>query len=69
MAKVARASLTETDAHAALAALIETHGSQTAVAKRLGLSVPYINDLIHGRRLFSDAMLEKLGMRRIVVKR
>lgn len=69
MAKVAKGSLTERDALAALVALVETHGSQTAVAQRMNVSIPYINDLIHGRRSFSDAMLERLGLRRVVVDR
>lgn len=52
------------DALAYLKALVETLGSQKATADRLKVSAPYINDLLHGRREFSDSMLSKLGLRR-----
>ena len=55
---------TNVDALVYLKALIETHGSQTAAAQRLKVSVPYVNDLLHGRRKFSKVMLAKLGLRR-----
>ena len=69
MAKVPFGSLTAADARASLLALVETHGSQAAVAQRLGVSDAYVSDLLNNRRSFSDTMLEKLGLRRIVVKR
>lgn len=42
-------------------------GSQTAAARTLGVSVPYLNDILHGRRKLSDRFLEKLGLTRVVV--
>jgi DNA-binding transcriptional regulator YdaS (Cro superfamily) len=53
---------------AKLRALIAEQGSQQAAAKRLGVSGAYVNDLLHGRREFSDRMLKKLGLRRVVVE-
>ncbi len=57
----------DVDAAAHLRALVETHGTQRAVAKRLGYSEVYVSDLLAGRRAFSDAMLAKLGLRRTIV--
>ncbi len=56
------------DPVAELNKLIERHGSQMAVAERLGVSSVYISDLVNGRRDFSERMLEKLGLVRVVVK-
>ena len=61
--------LTEADAKHALEALVAKHGTQQVAAKVLRVSPQYINDLLRGRREFSSSMLEKLGMRRVVVKR
>lgn len=44
--------------------LVADYGSQAAAARALGVSQPYVHDLLHGRRLFSAAMLARLGMRR-----
>lgn len=30
--------------------------SQTAVAKKIGISLPYLNDFIHGRRTVTDRL-------------
>lgn len=48
--------------------VIKKHGSQTAAAKALGISDAYLSDMANGRRDLSDAMLEKLGMKRVVIK-
>lgn len=53
----------------ALRVLVAKHGSQTAAAAALGISVPYINDMLHGKRNVSDEMLDKLGLKRVVVER
>ena len=50
-----------------LKALIKEHGSQAAVARLLGVSDPYLSDLVLGRRPFSERMLTKLGLKRVVV--
>lgn len=57
----------DVDAVKCLEALVETHGTQKAVAKRLGCSEVHVGDLLRGRRTFSDAMLNKLGLRRTIV--
>lgn len=55
--------------HRALDALVATHGSQIAAAKKLKLSPSYFSDLRHGRRTISDRVLKKLGLCRVVVAR
>ena len=35
-------------------------GSLRSKARRMGISVPYLCDIVHGRRGVSDAVLEKL---------
>ncbi len=57
----------DVDAVKCLEALIETYGSQRAVAKRLGCSEVHICHLLYGRRTFSDVMLSKLGLRRTII--
>lgn len=42
--------------------------TQQAAAAALGISGPYLSDLLQGRRDVSDAILAKLGLRRIVVR-
>lgn len=42
-------------------------GSQTAWAKKHGLSLPYVNDLVHGRRPISAEVAQLLGHERLVV--
>ncbi len=44
------------------------YGLQRNAAKALGVSPGYVSDLLSGRRDFSEAMLAKLGLRRIVVR-
>jgi DNA-binding transcriptional regulator YdaS (Cro superfamily) len=55
------------DAQERLRALVREHGSQKAVARYLGVSDPMVGDLLMGRRKFSDKMLAKIGLTRIVV--
>jgi hypothetical protein len=43
-------------------------GSQKEAAEALGISAQYLNDLLQGRRGASDNVLEKLGLKRIVVR-
>ena len=59
---------TATDPRALLARLVEEAGSQKAVAKRLGITQQYIGDLLAGQRTFSDRILDKLGLTRVIVK-
>jgi plasmid maintenance system antidote protein VapI len=48
--------------------VLAQHGTQTKAAQSLKISQSYFNDLLAGRRDFSDAMLAKLGLRRAVVE-
>jgi predicted transcriptional regulator len=50
-----------------LQALVHRHGSQQAVSRVLGFGQSYISDLLSGRRAASDAVLEKIGLQRIIV--
>jgi transcriptional regulator with XRE-family HTH domain len=43
------------------------HETQRAAADALGISRPYLSDILNGRREFSDPILDKLGLRRVVV--
>ena len=47
--------------------IIKTSGSQSEAARRLNISVPYLSDIINGRRALSAAMLAKLGYAEIVI--
>ena len=47
---------------------VERAGNQKEAAKELGISPQYLNDLLKGRRPFSDKMLEKLGLMTRVVR-
>lgn len=42
-------------------------GTQRAVARELGVSDVHVSDMLRGRRPVSDAMLAKMGLRRVVV--
>lgn len=57
-----------TDPIAVLRARVTELGSQRAVARALGVSDPFISDLLRGRRRFSDRMLAQLGLQRAVVR-
>lgn len=47
-----------------LEALVKKHGTQRKAANAVKISPVYFSDLIHGRRDFSDKMLERLGLKR-----
>lgn len=51
-----------------LARHVKRAGNQKEAAKALGISAQYLNDLIQGRREPSDAVLEKLNLRRVIVR-
>ena len=57
------------DPAAVLRAFVAQHPTQTAAARALGVGDAYLSDLLHGRRLFSDVMLAKLGLERVIVTR
>ena len=47
--------------------LIAEHGSQTAVARNLGISTGYLGDILHGRTEISADVAGRLGFDRIIV--
>ena len=50
----------------ALARYVTEHRTQSAAARSLGISAPYLHDLLNGRRGFSDRLLAALGFERII---
>jgi transcriptional regulator with XRE-family HTH domain len=50
-----------------LRAFVAKHETQAAAAEALGVSGPYLSDILNRRRDFSDQILKRLGLRRIVV--
>lgn len=57
----------DVDAATRLREVIRKEGSQLDASAKLGIAPSYLSDLLHGRRKFSDAILEKLGLRRTVI--
>jgi predicted transcriptional regulator len=47
----------------------EKAGSQKAWAQSVGLSAPYVSDVIAGRREPGESILNALGLQRIVIYR
>jgi hypothetical protein len=47
--------------------LVEQKGSQTEVAKNLGISLGYLNDVLHKRKLPGTKLLKSLGCERKVI--
>lgn len=41
-------------------------GKQTALAKELGVSLPYLNDVLHSRRELAGKLLDALGLERVI---
>ena len=41
-------------------------GTQTALARELGVSLPYLNDVLHGRRELAGKVLDALGLERVI---
>ena len=39
-------------------------GTQTAVADELGISKPYLNDILSGKRAPGPSVLQRLGLRK-----
>lgn len=56
------------DPIAELERFCKRHRTHAAAAKALGISAPYLSDMLNGRRDFSDAMLARLGLRWAVVR-
>lgn len=50
----------------ALRRFVATFEKKRDAAAALGISHPYLSDLLHGHRRITDALLEKIGYRRHV---
>lgn len=50
----------------ALRAVVSRYDTQKAAALALGIRQQHLSDLLHGRRTFSEAMLAKLGLTRVI---
>ncbi len=48
---------------------VAKYPTQQAAADALGISTPYLIDLLKGRRGWSEVMLAKLGLERAVIER
>lgn len=48
---------------------VAKHGSKTKAAAALGISRPYVHEMVKGSRPVSDAVLAKLGLERVVTIR
>ncbi|CAX25993.1 protein of unknown function [Methylorubrum extorquens DM4] len=57
--------LTYDDVRARLSTAIREAGSQKAFAEQAGVSRPYLNDVIAGRRPAGDRVLAALDLRRV----
>lgn len=47
---------------------VDRFDRQGDAAKALGVSLPYLSDMLHGNRNISERVLSKLKLRRVVVK-
>jgi hypothetical protein len=47
--------------------LVERSGTQTALARDLGISGVYLCDILHGRRGISEKLAGKMGWRKVTV--
>ncbi len=61
--------VTEHDLRDVITDMIERLGSQTAVARELGVSVVYLNDVLHGKRGLGMKLAEGLGWEKIEIYR
>jgi len=48
---------------------VARHGSQIAAARALGISQPYMSDIMNGRRDLSERIMKSLGLERVIVER
>ena len=49
-----------------LRAFVAEHGTQTAAAQALGISEPYLSDMLKGNRAVAESTLTKLGLQKLV---
>lgn len=65
----ASASMTLEAVLALLQAECDKLGSQKAWARANGISIPYVNDVLHGRREPGPAILAPLGLEKVITYR
>lgn len=58
----------EVDPARTLRAFVSRYPTKRAAAKALGISDPYLFDLLNGNRQYSEPILSRLGLRRVVVE-
>lgn len=61
--------LTEQEVRERLRSAIVESGSQRNFAVQHGLTVAYVNDVLHGRRALADRILAAIGIEREIVFR
>lgn len=59
--------MTPNDVVSTLKAMVDAEGTQSAVAKKLGISPMYLSDLIRKRREPGEKVLKSLGLVRVIV--
>ena len=59
----------ETNPNDALRAFVDKHGTQIKAAAAMGITQGYLSDLLRNKRDITDTVLEKIGYKRIVVKK
>ncbi len=58
----------ELNAHDALQAFCDQFETAAEAARQLGISAPYLNDLLRSRREVGPKVLARLGLKRVIVK-
>jgi plasmid maintenance system antidote protein VapI len=58
--------MTDAEALDRLRAYVASHPTQTAAAQAIGCSTSYLSDLLRARRHLSPAILQKLGLERVI---
>ena len=59
--------MTTIDPRTRLRWLIRLHGTQRSAALKIGISPAYFSDLLNGRRVCSDRILEQQHLRRVII--
>lgn len=71
MAKIeiedAEGAFTQHDLLDEIAALVDRLGTRTLTARHLQISLPYLSDVMLGRRIISSNLAEKLGFRKVTL--
>lgn len=62
-----RRQMSEIDPLQALTIFVAQYPNQLHAARELGISPAYLSDLLRGNRAFSDRILDKLGLKRVIM--